>query len=188
MALAATGVGLVAAAPAGLAGAAVITSTLAAFGPGGMVGGLATIVTLTATGVGATAVGATKELGSASAQQEAVAAVRQSGGSLAGLDLVSLRATLVSLIAVVHAQKALGFDSSAVHVLAVLVSGRDIAIAEHGIHASFAPDGASTKDWARKGIALRQAIRRLRICADARDDRPYPARKAIESGNLALPS
>src|SRR5205823_826356 len=44
------GVGLVAAIPAGLAGAAAISATLAAFGPGGMVGGMVTLAALTGTG------------------------------------------------------------------------------------------------------------------------------------------
>ena len=185
VALATTGIGLVAAAPAGLAGAAVITATLAGFGPGGMVGGLVTIASLTGTGVGATAAGATKELGGAPARRVAAAAVRQSGGSLAGLDLGTLRATLVSLIAVVHAQKELGFDSSALPVRAVLASGRDIANAEHGIHASFAPDGASTKDWARKEALFDKAITVIEDLAPTPEMTDLArARKAVESGKL----
>ena len=48
--LAATGAGLVAVAPVGLAGAAALSATLASFGPGGMVGGMVTIAALTGTG------------------------------------------------------------------------------------------------------------------------------------------
>lgn len=43
-------IGLAVAAPAGLSGAAAVTSALAAFGPGGMVGGVATAATLAAAG------------------------------------------------------------------------------------------------------------------------------------------
>ena len=111
--------------------------------------------------------------------------MRQSGGSLAGLDLATLRATLVSLIAVVHAQNELGFDSSALPVRAVLASGRDIANAEHHIHASFAPDGASTKDWARKESLFDRAITVIEDLAPTPEMTDLArARKAIESGKL----
>ena len=47
-------IGLVVAAPAGLAGGAAVVGALAAFGPGGMIGGLATVMTLTGAGAGTT--------------------------------------------------------------------------------------------------------------------------------------
>jgi hypothetical protein len=60
--LAATGVGLAIAVPAGLAGAAAIASTLATFGPGGMVGGIATLTALTGAASVMTGVGVAVEL------------------------------------------------------------------------------------------------------------------------------
>lgn len=69
--LAATGVGLVAALPAvGIAGAAAVTSTLAAFGPGGMVGGMAALAALTGTGSAATAAGVAAGVGGKSGAQQ----------------------------------------------------------------------------------------------------------------------
>ena len=47
-------IGLIVAAPAGLAGGAAVVGALAAFGPGGMIGGLATVLALTGAGAGTT--------------------------------------------------------------------------------------------------------------------------------------
>jgi len=70
-AVVATGGLALAAAPAGLAGAAAITSALAAFGPGGMMGGLLTAGALVTVGSGGLAAG----LASPSTSAEAVEAV-----------------------------------------------------------------------------------------------------------------
>lgn len=69
----ATGGMALAAAPAGLAGAAAITSALAAFGPGGMVGGLLTAGALVSVGSGGVAVGLASPATSAEAVEAVVA-------------------------------------------------------------------------------------------------------------------
>lgn len=63
---------LVMAAPAGLAGAAAITSALAAFGPGGMIGGLMTVGALTTTGASTVAAALASSDSSAEAVEQVV--------------------------------------------------------------------------------------------------------------------
>lgn len=97
--LALTGVGLVVAAPAGLAGAAAISATLAAFGPGGMVGGVATVATLTGTGTAATAGGVARGM-----SKEDRRDLREAGKSMALAQVLSqspegLRGALISMMA-----------------------------------------------------------------------------------------
>jgi hypothetical protein len=106
VALAATGVGLWAAAPAGLAGAALVTSTLAAFGPGGMIGGMATLAALTGASTAAAAAGAALEVGGEPDQEVNLLgfAIDQ---ALASGNPASLRALLMSLISLVGAQERL---------------------------------------------------------------------------------
>jgi pimeloyl-ACP methyl ester carboxylesterase len=71
-------VGLVVAAPAGLAGGAAIVGALAAFGPGGMVGGILTATALSGVGAGVAGAGLARALASSSASPEAFeAAVAQ---------------------------------------------------------------------------------------------------------------
>ena len=104
--LAATGIGLTVAAPAGLAGAAMITSTLAAFGPGGMVGGMATLAALASAGSALAAAGAA--LGAAGISRQAPDLLaRALDDAIASQDPDALRSLLVSLLTLVDAQERL---------------------------------------------------------------------------------
>lgn len=114
--LAATGVGLAVAAPAGLAGAALITSTLAAFGPGGMVGGLAALAALAGAGSAMAATGAT--LGAAGVPRRTTDLLATAlDSAIASLDPETLRSLLVSLLTLVAAQERLRFPTQRDQIL-----------------------------------------------------------------------
>lgn len=181
--LAATGVGLAMAAPVGLAGAAVVTSTLAGFGPGGMIGGLITLGVLTGTTASVATVGV-KEAFESDATSEAEAAAR-SAEDLVAASADSLTATLTGMLAVVHAQLGMGFDSSEPLVRMTLLNALDIARAEHLVHAQVAPDGRTMKDWALKVERLERAIDALDSLGTTGISR---SRKSIESGKLSTPN
>ena len=187
--LAATGVGLAVAAPAGLAGAAVVTSTLAAFGPGGMVGGLLTLGAMTGTAGALGALGVAAELeGSPATQARAAAeaesaAAAQSGVELAAAPVDTLTVTLTGMLAVVHAQSQLdGFASTEPLVRIVLNNALDTVRAEHRIHHEVAPDTKGTNVWARKVTLLERALTGLDKLTDyPLVDALVTARKAVES-------
>lgn len=175
--LALTGVGLLAAAPAGLAGAAAITATLAAFGPGGMVGGMVTLAA--ATGAGTALLGA----GAGSLASESTAKERWTftvAGALMQMNASQLKGVIVGMLAVVGAQKATNFDSSREHVERVLVSAHSMVAAELAEHELVAPDRPGTKQWREKLQALDLGLRSLESKAD-RDVRG-DVRRAIEAG------
>lgn len=159
--LAATGVGLAVAAPAGLYGAAVVTSTLAAFGPGGMVGGLLTLAALTGTVGGLGTLGVAIELDESARPGAQAAAAAESGIELAAADVETLRVTLAGMLAVVHAQSGLDFESTEPLVRIVLDNALDTAHAEHRIHAEIAPDTKGTTAWVRKVTLLERALSAL---------------------------
>jgi hypothetical protein len=121
--LAATGIGLTVAAPAGLAGAALITSTLAAFGPGGMVGGMATLAALASAGSAMAAAGATLGATGISRQAPDLLA-RALDEAIASLDPNALRSLLVSLLTLVDAQERLSFPTQRDAVLFACTDAR----------------------------------------------------------------
>jgi hypothetical protein len=157
--LAATGVGLAVAAPAGLVGGAVVTSTLAAFGPGGMVGGLLTLGTMTGTAGAIGGFGLAAELndGSGGGARAAAMAAAQTGAELAAEAPETLTVTLTGMLAVVHAQLELGFESTEAFVREAVSSGMDIVAAECELHRVIAPDTAGAKLWERKLMLLKRA-------------------------------
>jgi hypothetical protein len=155
-----TGVGLAVAAPAGLAGAAVITGTLAAFGPGGLVGGLITIATLT--GVGAAATGIGVAVGAAENPEVVERSRRLAVEELSTMPLAALRNAVAGVLAVVDAQRRLGFASTGPLVEEMLNSALDIVRAEHKVHQAVAPDRAGTSEWRKKVQLLERALRWLR--------------------------
>lgn len=181
--LAATGVGLAVAAPAGLAGAAVVTSTLAAFGPGGMVGGLLTLTALTGTATGLGAYGAAMELEQTPEARDAATVAVQSGETLAASDLNALTVTLTGVLAVVHAQPKLGFESTESIARIVIVSALDTARAEHRMHQEVAPNAKSSKEWGKKVFLLTRALDALDTLDLPRVKAVAAARRAIEAGN-----
>ena len=113
--LAATGVGLAAVAPAGLAGAAVITSTLAAFGPGGMMGGLATLAALAGAGAGMAGAGAGAVIGANGVVRPAPNLFAQAlDEAIAASGAESLRGLLTSVLTLVAVQEKLDFSTQRV--------------------------------------------------------------------------
>jgi hypothetical protein len=132
--LAATSVGLAVAAPAGLAGAAVVTSTLAAFGLGGMVGGLLTLSAMIGTAGVLSGLGVAATLRGTASARNVVSATARTGAELAQLPPETLTVTLAGMVAVVHVHPKLGFDSTETFVRAAIAVGRDLAVAEHQQH------------------------------------------------------
>ena len=155
-----TGVGLAVAAPAGLAGAAVITGTLAAFGPGGLVGGLITIATLT--GVGAAATGIGVAVGVAEDPEVVERARRLAVEELSTMPISALRNAVAGVLAVVDAQRRLRFESTGDLVDEMLSSALDIVRAEHAVHEAVAPNRTGTSEWKKKVQLLERALEWLR--------------------------
>jgi hypothetical protein len=154
-----TGVGLAVAAPAGLAGAAVITGTLAAFGPGGLIGGLITIATLT--GVGAAATGIGVAVGTADDPEVVERARRLAVEELSTMPIAALRNAVAGVLGVVDAQRRLRFDSTGALVAEMLNSALDIVRAEHALHEAVAPNRTGTSEWKKKVQLLERALQWL---------------------------
>jgi hypothetical protein len=155
-----TGVGLAVAAPAGLAGAAVITGTLAAFGPGGLVGGLITIATLT--GVGAAATGLGVAVGATEDPDVVERARRLAVEELSTMPIAALRNAVAGVLAVVEAQRRLRFESTGDLVEEMLSSALDIVRGEHAVHEVVAPNRTGTSEWKKKVQLLEKALQWLR--------------------------
>jgi hypothetical protein len=151
-----TGVGLVVAAPAGLAGAAVISGTLAAFGPGGLIGGLITIATLT--GVGAAATGIGVVVGTAEDPEVVERARRLAVEELSTMPIAALRNAVAGVLAVVDAQRRLRFESTGDLVEEMLSSALGIVRAEHALHEAVAPNRTGTSEWSKKVQLLERAL------------------------------
>jgi len=168
-----TGVGLAVAAPAGLAGAAVITGTLSAFGPGGLIGGLITIATLT--GVGAAATGIGVAVGAAEDPEVVERARRLAVEELSTMPIPALRNAVAGVLAVVDAQRRLGFESTGNLVEEMLTSALDTVRAEHALHEAVAPDRAGTREWRNKVQLLERAVgwlRETQLGNDLRHQKP----------------
>lgn len=159
LALAATGIGLFAAAPVGLAGAAAITSTLAAFGPGGMMGGIVALTTMTSLGTGLVAGGA------------GVAGSSGEGDSQPAQDLFNdfvkrtaiesspdeLRSALASVIAVVISQENIGFASIREPLrLAIEETISELRV-QMGLHKRIDPKGRPLAELEKKLSLLTKA-------------------------------
>lgn len=129
--LAATGVGVAAAAPAGLAGAALLTSTLASFGPGGMVGGMVTIAA--ASGAGSALVGA----GIAAPDAQSAAEGRALAGFAESLAQQSPDRSSVAvrgMLAVLVTQQTLHMPSTADQVRRILTQAQTTVVNEENLH------------------------------------------------------
>ncbi|SFP89589.1 hypothetical protein SAMN05660464_0037 [Geodermatophilus dictyosporus] len=179
--LAATGVGLAAAAPAGLAGAAIVTSTLAGFGPGGMVGGLITFGILTGTGASLASLGVADTLQDGEGAQ-AQRLAGQSASELAAAAPDSLTVMLTGMLAIVHAQLQLSFDSSEGLVRTTLMNALDIARGEWNVHEQVAPGSRVAKDWAAKVSRLERAVEALDSLSTEVSSAVSQVRQALESG------
>jgi hypothetical protein len=184
--LAVTGVGLAVAAPAGLAGAAVVTSTLAAFGPGGMVGGLLTLGAMTGTAgaLGGFGLKAEFDNDADNGARAAAMTAAQTGAELAAEAPETLMVTLTGMLAVVHAQARLGFDSTEAFVRQAVSNALDVAGAECELHRAIAPDTTGTKLWERKVMLLKRAAAALNSLTELPDVEALAVtRRALESGN-----
>jgi hypothetical protein len=176
--LALTGVGLWAAVPVGLAGAATVTATLAAFGPGGMVGGMLTIAAATGAGTALIGAGATGSLTDRSAGQRWMFSV---AGTLAHLEFHELRGVVAGMIAVVDAQARLGLISSGDQVYQILAATQAQVAADLCDHETVAPDRPGTKVWRKKADLIEQALAWLDEHGGQDEDRAA-VRRAITSG------
>lgn len=187
--LAATGIGMAVAAPAGLAGAALITSTLAAFGPGGMVGGMATLAALASVG-SAMAAGGGAVIGAHDPARGKVDLVSVAlDEALSSGDPSQMRALLISLLALTSVQERLNFPSQRGRVLRSCLSVKGALAQRAAEHESIDPKSDRAKAVRETLKILEKACRWLRG-----EDKPrtpeaeqwralttsYPA--AIESG------
>lgn len=185
--LAATGVGLAVAAPAGLAGAAAITATMATFGPGGMAGGIATLAVLSGTSMAFTTTGLTLEGKSAPQFAKLQQTMAQ---EVAQLPSAAFRTALAGLLAVTSARRRLNLPSIATEVEATLLSIQATVLHEYSLHRQVATGSDPTKDWANKRDILDTALSWL--AKKAKDDGiPSEIRQAVVAaieGSTASPA
>ncbi|CAB4931362.1 MAG: hypothetical protein F2840_01360 [Actinobacteria bacterium] len=173
--LAATGVGLAIAVPAGLAGAAAIASTLATFGPGGMVGGIATLTALTGAASVMTGVGVAVEL---SPQDPRYELVREAMATqLADQTAAQLRTSVAGMLAVLSAQGRLGLASDADSIEGLLLRTDALVQHERGLHAEIAPGRPGTKAWNAKARVISRALASLERHAGGSD--PAVVQRAV---------
>lgn len=159
--LAATGVGLTVVAPAGLAGAALITSTLAAFGPGGMVGGMAALAALAGAGSAMAAAGAT--LGAAGMPRRTTDLLANAlDGAIASQDPETLRSLLVSLLTLVAAQERLEFATQRVQILLACTNAEGRLSLRVAAHDSIDPKSDAARAAKDMLALLARACRWLR--------------------------
>ncbi|QIG44488.1 hypothetical protein G5V58_18385 [Nocardioides anomalus] len=169
--LAATGVGILAAAPTGLAGAALLTSTLAAFGPGGMVGGMVTIAAASSAGSALLGAGVT-QAGRGRAQRSA-----EFAASVAALPVEMMRGALTGWVASIISENKLDMPSSAAQVRALLVSAHTKVVTEENDHTALR--SAAAKDWKDRRELIEQVTEWV--------DKTYPS-ALIDEAKAALTS
>lgn len=145
-----TGVGIWAAAPAGLAGAALVTSTLAAFGPGGMVGGMLTIAA--ASSAGSALLGA----GAGQSSQDNNRASMSFASTIAKLPKEQLRATVTGWVARVIAEDNLALTTSAEQTRALLTAALVQVVNEENAHRGLESNGAHA--WEERRKVLERAL------------------------------
>jgi hypothetical protein len=153
--LAGTGIGLAAAIPAGLAGAAAVTATLAAFGPGGIAGGVATLAVLSGTSAALTTAGLA--LGGAGREADERLQVSMAE-ELAHLPSPTFRTAIAGLLAVHLTRLRLGFDPRAEALEFTLVAVQGTVLGEATLHESIAPKSDATKQWRIKAEVIAKAL------------------------------
>lgn len=165
--LAITGVGLWVAAPAGIAGAAAVTATLAGFGPGGMVGGMATIAAASGTA------GSLLASAGAGATGSRVSELRSGvERSLAGLPEGDLRTMVSVILAVLFTQRRLNFDCTSEVTRETLERTRAQLVNE-------ANDHEAVRSGAEGGIRSRVKVLTLALAVIDREF-PNSARSATQ--------
>jgi len=182
--LAGTGIGLAAAIPAGLAGAAAVTATLAAFGPGGIAGGVATLAVLS----GTSAALATAGLALGGASREDVERLQVSmAEEIAHLATPTFRTAIAGLLAVHLARHRLGLDSRADALEFTLSAVQGVVLGECTLHLAIAPKSDVTKQWRTKAEILVKAREWSETALHADQARARTdAIKAIESGEFPV--
>ena len=172
--LAATGVGLVVAAPAGLAGAAAITATLATFGPGGMAGGVATLAVLTGTSMAFTTAGLAIQVGTT----RQIAALQTSmAQEIAHLPKQAFRSAIAQLLAVFGARRRLELTSIAADVESTLLLIQSAVLHELRLHVQIGKGSDAARDWQAKADILDKALDWL--ARKAPEDIPSEARASV---------
>jgi len=153
--LAATGVGLALAVPAGLAGAAMITSTLAAFGPGGMVGGMVTLATATGVGSGLLGASAARTVN----RRDATDRIAEFSASIANSPQPELTSVLTGVIATSLASHRLEHGTAAGEQgRSLTAQALAVASNEHALAAKLAPGADTTKQWQKKVQLLERVL------------------------------
>lgn len=185
--LAATGIGLIAAAPAGLAGAAAISATLATFGPGGMAGGVATLAALSGTSMALTTAGITLEAKSG----KQVAQLQQSiAQEVAGLPVPAFRTALSGVLAVTAARIQLELDENGAQTEQTLLLVQAEVLHRRSLHHEVAPGSRETAQWDKKADIVAKALDFLAL--KAKDSGiAVAARKAVVAaieGSAASPA
>lgn len=169
--LAATGVGIAAAVPAGLAGAAVITSTLAAFGPGGMMGGLATLAALAGAGAGMAGIGAGAAIGANGVVKSAPDLFSQAlDEAIAASGIDPLRSLLASVLTLVAVQERLEFPSQRDQMLLACENAKAQLETRASAHELIDPKSSGAKSVREKLGLLGKSCRWLR--GEERADTP----------------
>jgi hypothetical protein len=125
-----------------------------------LIGGLITIATLT--GVGAAATGIGVAVGAAEDPEVVERARRLAVEELSTMPVAALRNAVAGVLAVVDAQRRLGFESTGNLVEEMLTSALDTVRAEHALHEAVAPDRAGTREWRNKVQLLERALGWLR--------------------------
>lgn len=190
--LAGTGIGLAAAVPAGLAGAAAVAATLATFGPGGMAGGVATLAVLTGTSAALASAGlamtGSERVEFDRLQADLVEEVSQ-------LPVPAFRTAVAGLLAVQATRQRLGLASAAEALERSLLAVEGAVLAERWMHQAIAPKAEVTKQWRAKSEIIDKA--RVWLASTLRPDQAQMREevgRAIETGRTqhlrgpALPS
>lgn len=159
--LALTGVGLWTVIPAGLAGAAVVTSTLAAFGPGGMIGGMATLAALASAGSAMAVAGVVHGI-AGKPRPGADLMLTALHEAIASGSLETLRSLIISLLTLVSAQERLGFTSQRDRVLLACLSAESRLTLLTAEHEAIDPRSDAAKTAKEMLALLRKGVRWLR--------------------------
>lgn len=151
--LAATGVGLWASAPVGVAGAAALTSMLASFGPGGMVGGMLTLALGSSIGSALVASGAADAVkGSPGRRLEAAEFVQ----NIARMPNEQLEASVIGWLACVRARDRLGFESEVDQIRNLLE--RVLVEVENERNSHRELGSSRESEWAIKAQSVRRGL------------------------------
>lgn len=182
--LAGTGIGLAAAIPAGLAGAAAVTATLAAFGPGGIAGGVATLAVLSGTSAALATAGLAFGAGSGDEVERLQASMAE---EIAQMPTPAFRTAIAGLLAVHLARHRLGFDPRADALEHTLLAVQSSVRAEEALHAAIAPKADQAKQWRMKAEIIDRGIEWLAASLRTEAARMRAdIQRALETGDIPV--